>query len=74
VFPKRRQDNKWLRELMRRGVMPSNIVSFENQPKKHQEGRGLAIRGFVVSIFRRLTIFSKDQLAGRKLSPCRRRQ
>lgn len=37
------------------------IVSFENQPKKHQKAAGLRSAALSFQFFRRLPIFSKDQ-------------
>jgi len=47
------QDNKWLQELMQRSVKPSNKLLVLKTNPRSIKGRGLAIRGFVVSIFRR---------------------
>ena len=46
------QDNKWLRELMQRSVKPGNKLLVLKTNPRSIKGRGLAIRGFVVSIFR----------------------
>src|SRR5882724_9095044 len=53
------QDNKWLRELMQRNVKPGNKLLVLKTNTRSIKGRGLAIRGFVVSIFRRLPIFQR---------------